>query len=162
MPQSKNIPQIRKLQGKVQIPYNVQQKTRTDEDGNEETYYTFDRLKIDQAQLPSSDQVKRELVEALRSDLHQHIYPEYDQGTQSSIQALAQKADRDDQTEIVDKCEEVFDWIESCLDYYYDKKDKISSAEDESSLIQVSWDFVENVPKPSGLKSLREIKDMFS
>lgn len=161
MPQSKTIPEIRKLRGQIQIPYNVQQKTRTDEDGNEETYYAFDRLKIGQAQLPSLDQAKRYVVKALQADLHGHIYPEYDQSSQATIQALAQKAERDDQTSIVDECEAIFNWINDCLDYYYGKKDDLLSAADESSLIQVSWDFAQNVPKPSDLKTLREIREMF-
>lgn len=161
MPQSKNIPQIRKLQGKVQIPYNVQQKTRTDEDGNEETYYAFDRLKIDQAQTPSLDQAKRHIAQELETDLHKHIYPEYNNGTQNSINGYSRKAQKLGLQSIEDECEKILDWTDACLDYYYSRKDEVLSAADESSLIQVSWDFAQNVPKPSDLKTLREIREMF-
>jgi len=162
MPEAKNIPKIRKLQGKVQLPYNVREKTRTDEDGNQEIYYAFDRLNLNQAQLPSLEQAKKQVVTALQADLHKHIYPEYDQGSQASIQAIAQKAERNGLSDIADECEKIFNWIEDCLDYYYARKDDILNATDEQSLVTINWNFVGNVPKPSDLKTLREIKGMFS
>ena len=162
MPQSKNVPEIRQLQGKIQIPYNVKPKTRTDEEGAEETYYEFDRLIIDQVQTPNLDQIKRYVSQALRGDLSKHIYTEYDQGNQATIQALAQKAERQSLTNVVDECEAIFDWVEATLDYYHMVRDDIVSAVDEGSVVQVIWDFVTNVPKPSTLKTRREIQGMFT
>jgi len=161
MPESKQNPEIKRLQGGVILPYNVQQVTRTNEDGEQETFYTFDRVKVDQQILPKLEQVKKIIVEQLRHDLHKHIYPNYDEGSQSTIQAYAMQAQNQGRPDIYDECDEIMTWIDDVLSYYYSTKDSVVAATDETGITEVNWDFASDKPVPSDLKSLKEIKAMW-
>ena len=161
MPESKNTPQVKRLQGGILIPYNVQQITRTNEDDEQVTFYEFDRIKLNQHELPGLNDVREYIVQQLREDLHVHVFTHYDLGSQNSINGMAQRANRLDRTDIMDECEAILDWVGNCLGYYYTKKEALLGASDEVSLIEVAWNFEVNVPKPDALKSLKEIRGMF-
>lgn len=160
--ESKSFPNLSKLQGGVIVPCNVQEVSRETEDGTTETFYVYDKLKLNQKMLPNLEQAKAEIIKALNSDLQQYIYIRYDQGTQQTISAYAQKANRLGRSDIQDECEKIFDWIDSVLSYYDTQKNNIQQATDEQSMIQVIWDFDANVPMPSGLLGWRYIRDMFN
>lgn len=159
MPESKNTPQVKRLQGGILIPYNV--VTHTNEDDEQITFYKFDRIKLNQHSLPDLNNIKNYIVQQLRENLHTHIFVHYDLGSQNSIGALAQKAQRQDKADILDECEAILSWVGDCLSYYYTKKDEILATVDEANLIGVAWDFEASIPKPNTLKSLREIRGMF-
>jgi len=161
MPESKTTPTIKQLQGGVIIPLNIQEVQRENEEGQLETFYLFERIKLNQHNPPGLTQVKREAVKALQTDLQNHIYLEYDQGSQSSLLALSQKAERKGLTSIVDECQKIMDWIEGCLTHYYTQKDTMLAATTEQDVCGVNWDFKANCPKPSDLKTLKEIRGMF-
>jgi len=161
MLESKQIPAIKQLQGGVLIPYNIQEVQRENDEGQLETFYKFDRIKLDQRNLPNLTQVQKAVIGALQSDLHEYIYPEYDQASQNTILALAQKAERQGFTDIVTECGKVMDWVDSCLSHYYTQKDAIIAAANEQDVCNVNWDFVGNCPKTSDLKTLKEIRAMF-
>lgn len=162
MPESKNIPEIKKLQGGVLLPYNIQEVQREDDEGQLETFYVFGQFKLDQRSLPDLNQVRKEVVRALQADLHRHILPEYDDKSQNSINAYSQKAQRLGRSDIQDECEKILDWVDMCLDHYYTQKAAIFSAISEQDVCNVNWDFQANAPKPGDLKSLEEIRGMFS
>lgn len=161
MPEAKQIPEIKRLQGGVIIPYNVQQVTRTNEDDEQETFYVFDRIKLNQQILPKLEQVKKIIAEQLRHDLHKHIYPHYDEGSQSTIQAYAMQAQNQGRGDVYTECEKIMNWIDEVLSYYYSVKDSVDAATDESGVTGVNWDFAKDKPAPSDLKSLKEIKAMW-
>ena len=161
MPESKNTPQVKRLQGGILVPCNMQQVTRTNEEDEQETFYKFDRIKLNQHSLPGLDDLKKHIVQQLQEDLHAHVFVHYDLGSQNSINGMAQQANRLDRTDIMDECKAILDWVGDCLGYYYTKKDALLGASDDTSLAGVMWDFEANAPKPNALKSLREIQGMF-
>lgn len=161
MPESKHFPQVRQLQGGVLVPFNVQQQTRTDEDGEQTTFYRFGQVKLEQRNLPALSQVQHTAWRELQRALHDHIYPRYDQGSQSTIQAYAQRAERQGRSDIVAECEKIMDWIDACLMYYYAKKDAIYAATTEGELVGIAWDFGADVPFPDDVLSLKAIRGMF-
>ena len=161
MPESKQYPQIERIQGGVVVPYNVSRVTREEEDGTQAAFYVFDKIKLDRQDLPSLESIKRHIVQQLRQDLHAHVFVHYDLGSQNSINGLAQKAQRKGRSSIQDECQAILDWVDDCLGYYYAKKDEILAATDEANLTGVAWDFEANHSKPVTLKSLREIREMF-
>ena len=161
MPESKQMPEIKRLQGGVILPYNVQQITRTNEDDEQETFYKFDRIKLDQQTLPTLEQVKKHVVEQIRQDLHAHIYPNYDEGSQSTIQSYAMQAQGQGRSDIYNECEKIMNWIDDVLSYYYLIKDNVEAATDEVGTTGVNWDFASDKPAPNDLKSLKEIKAMW-
>ncbi len=160
MPESKQMPEIKRLQGGVIVPYNAEQITRANEEDEQEIFYKFRRIKLNQQPLPSLFDVKKTIIRQLQQDLHEHIYINYDPGAQNTINAYAQKARRQGRSDIEDECERILDWIDNCLDHYYTTKSNILSATNSSDVIVMNWDF-NDYPKPSDLKSLREIREMF-
>jgi hypothetical protein len=162
MPESKQIPEIKRLQGGIILPYKVQQTTRMNEDDVQETFYKFNRIKLDQQLLPSLSEAAQHIWRQLQIDLHNYIYAHYDQGSQSTIQMYTQKADRQGRSDIVAECDKVMNWIDTCLAYYYNKKNNIHAAADETSLISITWNFKTDVPITNDLLSLKSIGEMFS
>ncbi len=161
MPESKQYPQIERIQGGVVVPYNVSQVTREEEDGTQATFYVYDKIRLERRDLPGLDNVKQHIVQQLRADLHAHVFVNYDLGSQNSINGLAQKAQRQGKSSIQDECQAILDWVDDCLGYYYAKKDEVLAATDEAGLTGVVWNFKANHPRPETLKSLREIRGMF-
>lgn len=184
--ESRHFPEICRLRGGVLVPSNVREVQKEDEEGTEETFYQYDIIKLKQKTLPSLQQAQEVVWRHMQQDQHAHILPEYDQGTQASVQASAQEAEvtirevKEDQEsdnpeytaseaeeiiaqmkDIVAECKLIYGWIRDCLKYYYARKDEIFAASDQNELANVTWDFAENVPRPDGLKTLREIEGMF-
>lgn len=162
MPESKEIPIVRRLQGGILVPCNIRQVSRETEDGGSETFYIYDQVRLDRKTMPSLSESKAVVVGALNADLHMHIYSRYDQGTQATIQAYASKADRLGRTDIQDECQKIFDWIDSVLAYYDARKSEVVQAADMQAMAQVTWDFAGNVPAPADLMGWRDIRAMFS
>ncbi len=186
MVESKNTPQLQKLQGSWIIPCCVQEVQKEDDEGSLETFYQYREVRSG-AKKPSLTEAQQVVWRYLQECLHEHIYPEYDQGSQSSIQGMGQDAEvtirevRDDQKlespqyteqeaaaietqmkEIITECRAVKNWINDCLGYYYGKKADIFAASSIDDLMLVTWDFAQNVTKPESLKTLSEIREMFS
>jgi hypothetical protein len=162
MLESKSMPTIRRSNQGVLVPYCVTQVTREAENGGSETFYRFQQIRLDQAQLPSLDQAAKQVWRKLQADLHQYIYARYDPGTQQTIQAYAQKADHLGRSDIVDECERIFDWVDDVLAYYDQRKAAVFGAGNEAELVSVSWDFPGSVPIPGGMVGWRDIRAMFS
>ncbi len=158
--QSKDFPIIRKLQGKILVPYNVNQVTLDSEEG-ETTAYEFDlyRHEVGPA-LNDLEHWKKVIWKLLQKDLHTHVYGIYDQGEQSTISAYGAKAIAAERQDIVDECVAVQDWIDSVLEYYDLLKNAIFSAVDEEGLLEVNWDFPGDMPCVDR-KDWRDIKEMF-
>jgi len=161
MPESKEFPKIKNLHGGIVVPYNAKQKIRINENDVEEAFYVFQRVKLNQVVKPNLQQSKKCVWQQLQSDLHSHIYPKYDQGSQSTLQAYAQRAERQGRSDIVAECDKIMDWLDSCLSYYYDKKEAIYAVVDEAALVGVAWDFETDVPLPGDVLSLKAIRGMF-
>jgi len=70
----------------------------------------------------------------LNAEVNSYLFQKYDSGTQLSFTALYARAD----TPQVAKAaiQAVWDWQETVLNYYYDKKDLILAGD-----ISVEWDF---------------------
>jgi len=163
MPSSNIFPQVKKLRNGVLIPFNVKEKSITDEEGSISTQYDYEELLLHQKVFPTLTQLKECVIHELNRQNDEFIYSHYTGGTQATIQGYAQKAARRGRTDIQDECEAILDWIESVLAYYDVKKGALAEATDEQSLISITWDFKTNTSiSPSGLKGWREIRDMFN
>ena len=162
MVESTAMPSIRRLHGGVLIPYNAAEATRENENGESETFCRFQQVKLNQHVLPGLAAAQTVVWKELQKDLHGHIYPHYDQGSQSTIQAYAQRAERLGRSNIVDECGKILDWIDECLSYYYTKKDAIFATSDTNELMLVNWNFSTNQSVPKNLMGLRAIKGMFA
>jgi hypothetical protein len=134
MTQSKDFPQIQKLQGGVLIPCNVQQFENEGETG-----YKYTQLKMTN---PGTFESYQQVIwRKLQSDLSQTIHSMYDQGEQATISGYAIKAANLSRQDIIDVCLPVQAWIDSVLEYYDTKKIEVFAASNEFELLSVAWDF---------------------
>ncbi len=158
--QSKDFPVIRKLQGKILVPYNVKQVTLDSEEG-ETTAYEFDLYRHDVGSDVNNLEYWKQVVwKLLQQDLHTHVYGIYDQGEQATISAYGARAIAAERQDIIDECIAVQDWIDAVLDYYDQRKNVIFAATSETELLGVTWDFPRDKPCVDR-KDWRDIKGMF-
>ena len=160
--QSKDYPQIQKLQGVMLVPYNVRQIQIEMEEGElPEDWYEYQVYKHpigpDKSNLSHWQQVVWRL---LQQDLHAHVYGTYDQGEQATISAYGARALSQDRQDIVAECVVVQDWIDDVLGYYDVRKSQIFAATTEAELTGVTWDFPGDKPC-TDRKDWRDIKGMF-
>lgn len=154
-----DFPVVYKNKNYLIVPFNINEIVTTEEDEEIITYnFCLYKEKFRSNKL---HYIKNIVWKMLEYDLHNHIYPEYNQGSQSSIQGYANKAKDEDKFDIYEECKKIQEWIDSCLTYYYDKKDEIFYATSVEDVTVVNWNFIQNVPKPNNLLKLREIKEMF-
>lgn len=159
--QSKEFPQIKVLQGKILVPYNVRQIQVEQEEGPDETAYLYNLYKHDPG--PAIDNLehwKQVIWKLLQKDLHAHVYGTYDQGEQATISAYGSRAIAADRQDIVDECVAVQDWIDDVLDYYDVRKAAVFGAATQEELVSVNWDFPGDKPS-TDRKDWRDIKAMF-
>lgn len=162
MTESRNKPEIKRLQGKILVPYNAAQKERTDEDGNAETVWVYSLMRYPASAASAGNLPfwKKETAKQLNRELQEYIYSIYDPGVQSTISGYAARALSDGKSDIVDECRKVQDWVDSVLEYYDKKKQEILSAESEDERMGVTWDFKTDVA-PDEYIDWRDVKEMF-
>jgi len=153
MTQSKDFPQIQKLQGGVLIPCNIQQF-----ENEEETGYKYTQLKMTNPGTFASYQ--QAVWRELQADLGRIIHNMYDQGEQATISGYAIKAANLGRQDIIDVCLPVQAWIDSVLEYYDTKKVEVFAAANEFELLSVNWDF--SVFSNHIRVDWRNIKEMFN
>ncbi len=138
--ESKEKPVISKLQGKILIPYNIEQKTRIENNQTEE-YYQYSLLKLSFDSDISSQALKAKVKAELKKQNDEYIYSKYSPGTQQTMQALY--ADSNTTTEHKALIISVWDWIRKTdvLPYYYSKKVEIENATSVEALLDIVWDF---------------------
>jgi len=158
MSEAKNRPETQKIHHGVLIPCNIHEVQRETEEGTSETVYRYEEIQLSQSNLPNNKRLRRAIANRLNQHLREYLYSRYDQGTQSTIQGFALKADRLGRSDIVDECEKILDWIAGVLDYYDTAKQSILSGSGDPQAVQ--WDFEADVP-PQNLRGWREIRAMF-
>ncbi len=139
--ESKECPVIKKLQGKILVPCNIEQKTRLNPEDQEETYYQYNTLRLQIDTDTSLDNLKTVIKTELREQNDAYIYSKYKAGTQQSMQGIF--ADPETTEEAKNLIKTVWDWIRKTdvLPYYYSKKMEIENAADVEVLLTVVWDF---------------------
>ena len=139
--ESKEKPVINKLQGKILIPYCIEQKTRINEDNQTETYYQYNLLKLPLDVDTSLQALKAKIKAELKKQNDEYIYNKYAPGTQQTMQALY--ADSNTSSEHKALIISVWDWIRKTdvLPYYYSKKTEIENATSVNTLLDIVWDF---------------------
>jgi hypothetical protein len=158
MTQSKEYPTIKKLQGKILVPYNVKQITIQGED-QESIAYEYDQLRMD---YPGPFELYQNLIwRRLQSDLQRYVYGNYDPGEQATLTGYAVRATNLGRQDIVDICLPVQAWIDNVLAYYDGKKTEIFTASDMAGVMSVTWDFAGDQPNPNRV-DWRDVKEMFN
>ncbi len=159
--QSKDFPTIRRLQGKILVPYNVSEVT-IGEEGEQETAYAFQLYKHEVGPDVNNLEYWQQVVwKLLQKDLHTHVYGIYDQGEQATISAYGARAIAAERQDIIDECITVQDWIDDVLEYYDVRKAAVFGATTQEELVGVNWDFPGDKPC-ADRKDWRDIKAMFS
>lgn len=73
MTQSKEYPEIQKLQNRTLIPYNIQQKQQTDEDGETTNYYEYDLIRKPLDFQETLENIRNIILIELKSENNQYI-----------------------------------------------------------------------------------------
>lgn len=84
--------------------------------------------------------IARALVD-LNNELNSYIAAYYDQGTQSSFQAIYISPQATDSLKL--QIESVWVWIQSVVSYYYTCKEGVSSCLTEAEVTAYTWDFTQ-------------------
>ena len=87
------------------------------------------------------EELKQRKLAQLKQELKNFIYSRYDDGTQKTLQTIYIQAQEAGDTAKINTIKQVWDWINSVLIYYYQKKDAILNAIDEASLNNITWDW---------------------
>lgn len=87
--------------------------------------------------------------DALRADNSTHIYSVYDEGTQSTLNALGTQALNDGNQAAITELRRALDWIGTSLGYYYQAKAQLMAAQTVAEVEAVTWDFSAAVPPPA-------------
>jgi len=158
MPQATHKPYIRRLQGKILVPYNC--STTTDPETGE-TLYNFSVIRHPPGR-PMNNQSYwiEQTWRQLNAELQAYIFQYYDQGIQATINGYASRALSEDRSDIVAECRKVQDWIDQVLEYYDSIKSDLLAVSTEDERLMTAWDFAENVPLTEYI-NWRDVKAMF-
>lgn len=91
MPESKEQPRIKRLQGGILAPFNIQEIEREEEDGNTETFYKYNQIKIADNGQKITDNFVSENYRQLRREYILSQMPQHEQN-----EAVVEQADGDD------------------------------------------------------------------
>jgi len=95
----------------------------------------------------STDEILNPLKEAkaakLKAELQDFVYSHYDNGTQASFLSLYQLAKDKGRTDIITEIQKVWAWVNTVMNYYYNKKSSILNATSIDELNAITWDWSE-------------------
>lgn len=161
MTQSNIYPEIRRNKKWIIVPYNVKEYTVTDENDKENTFYKYNEHReiFKGKDYTHIDYWCKVIKKYLNEDLHLWIDKHYDQGIQSTLQALGQQAMLVGCQDAIKQGLMIFNWIDTVLQYYDSKKTMLENALIEYNIISVNWDFPNDVPLPKNMPSWRDVKN---
>lgn len=116
-------------------------------------------LEMSEAEKAEVDNIEIENLKISRinqceSDLHSYIYSTHPLPSQVTIMGLYLEAQLLNKPDVIAACLLVLSWVKSCVSYYRSCEDFINQD------VNNAWSYIENCPRPEGLKTLSEIELM--